>query len=410
MELEKKKIVEHNDLIMSSAKMDTVPLKFFELAVSEIDTFNPPKDNTIYLSKRDMFKFLNAKDNDNDKYHRFKQAISKMQKQAFFEIREEKGKGFVFRNIVPIPYVEWKSYSDEVKIRFDVEIMPYLTELKTNFTQFALTDIQGLNSKHSIIIYKWLNMNYNQFEYYKKNGNRDGQQLYNLCNPIIEVDELRWLTNTQKEYVGRFTNFEIYVIKKPIKEINKYTRFNVSYDKIREGRKITKIQFHISLKGEKTIENSSSKPKKVVTLADAQQSPYSQLLIGAFLLQISDVQDEKLMLSLAAKIYPKYDEFVEKYSLDILKKHLEHVKAHSTNIKDLVTYLDNALKGYQNKLVEQEKDNKESKPKNRKKGVIQKEKIPDYISNPGKNKLTQKGIEASKSADELLAKINGDIK
>ncbi|MGI7384100.1 RepB family plasmid replication initiator protein [Campylobacter jejuni] len=408
MELEKKKVVEHNDLIKSSAKMDVVPLKIFELAVSEIDTFNPPKDNTIYLSKKELFKFLDV--DDSNKNYRFRQAISKMQKQAFFEIREEKGKGYVFRNIVPIPYVEWNSYSDSVKIRFDVEIMPYLTELKTNFTQFALTDIQGLKSKHGIIIYKWLNMNYNQFEYYRKKGNRDGQQLYNLCNPIIEVDELRWLTNTQKEYVGRFTNFEIYVIKKPIKEINKYTRFNVSYDKIREGRKITKIQFHISLKGEKTIENSSSKPKKVVTLADAQQSPYSQLLIGAFLLQISDVQDEKLMLSLAAKIYPKYDEFVEKYSLDILKKHLEYVKAHSTNIKDLVTYLDNALKGYQNKLVAQEKDNKESKPKNRKKGVIQKEKIPDYISNPGKNKLTQKGIEASKSADELLAKINGDIK
>lgn len=406
MELEKKKIVEHNDLIMSSAKMDTVPLKFFELAVAEIDTFNPPKDNTIYLSKKDMFKFLNAKDNDKDKYYRFKQAISKMQKQAFFEIREEKGKGFVFRNIVPIPYVEWKSYSDEVKIRFDVEIMPYLTELKTNFTQFALTDIQGLNSKHSIIIYKWLNMNYNQFEYYKKNGNRDGQQLYKLCNPVIEVDELRWLTNTQKEYVGRFTNFELYVIKKPIKEINKYTRFNVTYDKIREGRKITKIQFHISLKGEKTIEDSS-KSKKVVTLADAQQSPYSQLLMGALLITFNDMQNETLMLSLAAKIYPKYDEFVEKYSLDMLKKHLEYVKAHSTNIKDLVTYLDNALQGYQNKLVTQEKD---SQSKSRKKGTIQKEKIPDYISNPGKNKLTQKGIEASKAADELLAKINGDVK
>lgn len=408
MELEKKKVVEHNELIKSSAKMDVVPLKIFELAVSEIDTFNPPKDNTIYLSKKELFKFLDV--DDSNKNYRFRQAISKMQKQAFFEIREEKGKGYVFRSIVPIPYVEWNSYSDSVKIRFDVEIMPYLTELKTNFTQFALTDIQGLKSKHGIIIYKWLNMNYNQFEYYRKKGNRDGQQLYNLCNPIIEVDELRWLTNTQKEYVGRFTNFEIYVIKKPIKEINKYTRFNVSYDKIREGRKITKIQFHISLKGEKTIENSSSKPKKVVTLADAQQSPYSQLLIGAFLLQISDVQDEKLMLSLAAKIYPKYDEFVEKYSLDILKKHLEYVKAHSTNIKDLVTYLDNALENYQKRLVGQEKDNKESKPKNRKKGVIQKEKIPDYISNPGKNKLTQKGIEDSKAADELLAKINGDLK
>lgn len=409
MELEKKKIVEHNDLIMSSAKMDTVPLKFFELAVAEIDTFNPPKDNTIYLSKRDMFKFLNAKDDDNDKYHRFKQAISKMQKQAFFEIREEKGKGFVFRNIVPIPYVEWNSYSDKVKIRFDVEIMPYLTELKTNFTQFALTDIQGLNSKHSIIIYKWLNMNYNQFEYYKKNGNRDGQQLYDLCNPIIEVDELRWLTNTQKEYVGRFTNFEIYVIKKPINEINKYTRFNVSYDKIREGRKITKIQFHISLKGEKAIEDGSSKPKKVVTLADAQQSPYSQLLIGAFLLQISDVQNEKLMLALAKRVYPKYDEFVDEYSLDALKKHLEYVNKHSTNIKDLVMYLENSLKDYKKKLVSVQENNKGNKPNTGKK-VIQKEKIPDYISNPGKNKLTQKGIDDSKDVDKLLAKINKDLK
>lgn len=409
MELEKKKIVEHNDLIMSSAKMDTVPLKFFELAVAEIDTFNPPKDNTIYLSKKDMFKFLNAKDNDNDKYHRFKQAISKMQKQAFFEIREEKGKGFVFRNIVPIPYVEWKSYSDEVKIRFDVEIMPYLTELKTNFTQFALTDIQGLNSKHSIIIYKWLNMNYNQFEYYKKNGNRDGQQLYDLCNPIIEVDELRWLTNTQKEYVGRFTNFEIYVIKKPINEINKYTRFNVSYDKIREGRKITKIQFHISLKGEKAIEDGSSKHKKVVTLADAQQSPYSQLLIGAFLLQISDVQNEKLMLALAKRVYPKYDEFADEYSLDALKKHLEYMNKHSTNIKDLVMYLENSLKDYKKKLVSVQENNKGNKPNTGKK-VIQKEKIPDYISNPGKNKLTQKGIDDSKDVDKLLAKINKDLK
>lgn len=409
MELEKKKIVEHNDLIMSSAKMDTVPLKFFELAVAEIDTFNPPKDNTIYLSKRDMFKFLNAKDDDNDKYHRFKQAISKMQKQAFFEIREEKGKGFVFRNIVPIPYVEWNSYSDKVKIRFDVEIMPYLTELKTNFTQFALTDIQGLNSKHSIIIYKWLNMNYNQFEYYKKNGNRDGQQLYDLCNPIIEVDELRWLTNTQKEYVGRFTNFEIYVIKKPINEINKYTRFNVSYDKIREGRKITKIQFHISLKGEKAIEDGSSKHKKVVTLADAQQSPYSQLLIGAFLLQISDVQNEKLMLALAKRVYPKYDEFVDEYSLDALKKHLEYVNKHSTNIKDLVMYLENSLKDYKKKLVSVQENNKGNKPNTGKK-VIQKEKIPDYISNPGKNKLTQKGIDDSKDVDKLLAKINKDLK
>lgn len=398
MELEKKKIVEHNDLIMSSAKMDTVPLKFFELAVAEIDIFNPPKDNTIYLSKKAMFKFLNAK--DNDKYYRFKQAISKMQKQAFFEIREEKEKGYVFRNIVPIPYVEWNSYSDKVKVRFDVEIMPYLTELKTNFTQFALTDIQGLKSKHGIIIYKWLNMNYNQFEYYNKSGNRDKQQLYNLCNPTIDVDELRWLTNTQKEYIGRFTNFELYVIKKPIKEINKHTRFTISYDKIREGRKITKIQFHISLKGEEKKINNP------MTLAEAQSSSYSQLLMGALLITFNDMQNEKLMLKLANKVYPRYDEFVKKYSLDALERHLKYIKQHSQNIKDLVTYLDNALTDYQKRLA-----NDSNRKKNKAgKSPVMKEKLPDWATDEKarKNVLTEKGIQDSKEIDELLAKINKD--
>ena len=44
-ELEDRKVVEHNDLITSIAKMDKTPLKIFELAASCIDTENPPKDN-----------------------------------------------------------------------------------------------------------------------------------------------------------------------------------------------------------------------------------------------------------------------------------------------------------------------------------------------------------------------------
>ncbi|MCS8586137.1 replication initiation protein, partial [Leuconostoc mesenteroides] len=131
-ELSKRKVVEHNSLITSIAKMDKTPLKMFELAVSLIDTDNPPQDQTVYLSKQEMFAFFKV--NDNDKNSRFKQAIEKMQKQAFFQIKKEHDKGFKFVSIVPIPYVEWTDYNDEVKIEFHREIMPYLINLKTNFT------------------------------------------------------------------------------------------------------------------------------------------------------------------------------------------------------------------------------------------------------------------------------------
>ncbi|MCR0005602.1 replication initiation protein, partial [Acinetobacter baumannii] len=163
--------------------MDKTPLKIFELAVSCIDTENLPKDNTIYLSKKELFTFFDV--SDNGKHTRFKEAIKVMQKEAFFEIREEAGKGFKFKSIVPIPYVEWTDYHDEVKIEFHREIMPYLIELKKNFTQYALSDVMELNSKYSIILYKWLSMNYNQYEHYSAKGGRRVNQVESYRNPSI---------------------------------------------------------------------------------------------------------------------------------------------------------------------------------------------------------------------------------
>src|SRR5574341_2583133 len=215
-ELSKRKVVEHNSLITSIAKMDKTPLKMFELAVSCINTEEPPKDNTVYLSKRDLFAFFKV--SDNDKHSRFKKAVEKMQKQAFFQIKEEAGKGIQFKSIVPIPYVEWTDYNDEVKIEFHREIMPYLVNLKKNFTQHALSDIAELNSKYSIILYRWLSMNYNQYEHYSAKGGRRTEQVESYRNPSISIRELREMTDTMKDY-PRFQSLESYIIKNSLKEI-----------------------------------------------------------------------------------------------------------------------------------------------------------------------------------------------
>lgn len=61
------------------------------------------------------------------------------------------------------------------------------------------------------------------------------------------MKELRALTDTENEY-HRINNFEAWVLKKPLAEINEHTHFNVSYEKIKKGRSIDSIQFHISKK------------------------------------------------------------------------------------------------------------------------------------------------------------------
>ena len=356
-EIEKRKIVEHNDLITSVAKMDKVPLKIFELAVSCIDTDNPPKDHTILLSKTELFAFFKV--SDNDKHSRFKEAIEKMQKQAFFQIKEVKGKGYNMKSIVPIPFVEWNSYNDEVKIEFHREIMPYLIELKEKFTQYALSDIMELNSKYSIILYKWLSMNYNQYEHYSVKGGRRTEQVESYRNPSILVKELRIMSDTVNEYKD-FRNFDKWVLKKPIEEINKYTSFNVSYEKIKKGRSIDNIVFHIEKK-RMADDNSyklddrayqEDKARKAETedelVLQAINSPYTKLLMEHFLLSYLDLMDKKILAGLQKNVYPLYDELKELRGLNGVKDHLSYVssKQEAYSKRNVAKYLKKAIEQY----------------------------------------------------------------
>ncbi|GAB6636652.1 hypothetical protein BOVMAS19_19980 [Streptococcus uberis] len=356
-ELSKRKVVEHNSLITSIAKMDKTPLKMFELAVSCINTEEPPKDNIVYLSKRDLFAFFNV--SDNDKHSRFKQAVEKMQKQAFFQIKEEAGKGFKFKSIVPIPYVEWTDYNDEVKIEFHREIMPYLINLKKNFTQHALSDIAELNSKYSIILYRWLSMNYNQYEHYSVKGGRRADQVESYRNPSISVKELRIMTDTINEYKD-MNNFTKKVLNKPLEEINTHTSFNVTYEKVKKGRSIDSIVFHIEKKrcaddnsyklNDKMYQAEQAKKEETEDrlAIEAMKNKYTKLLLDNMLLNSYEMTDTAIMAGLQQHVYPLYDELKDLHGMKAVQDHLSYVasKQEAYSKRNIAKYLKKAIEQY----------------------------------------------------------------
>ena len=394
-ELSKRKVVEHNSLITSIAKMDKTPLKMFELAVSCINTEEPPKNNTVYLSKEELFAFFKV--DDSNKHTRFKEAVEKMQKQAFFKIKEKKEHGFEFENIVPIPYVKWTDYHDEVTIRFSPEIMPYLINLKQNFTQHALSDLSELNSKYSIILYRWLSMNYNQYEHYSNKGGRREEQVEEYRNPTISMRELREMTDTVQDY-PRFTNFESYILKNSLKEINAHTHFNVTYDKIKKGRSIDRIVFHIEKKPVAKneyykqeeqdpvyLENKADREaKQKMLFAEAMQSPYTKLLGEKWLINVADMQDISTMTGLAEKVYPLYDELKEARGLKGVETHLSYVasKQEGYSKRNVVKYLKTAIEGYLPTVALQDLEQPErantKKPKPRTLEEVAKDFLPEY--------------------------------
>lgn len=356
-EIEKRKVVEHNSLITSIAKMQKTALKMFELAVSCIDTENPPKDNIIYLSKKELFSFFDV--SSASKHTRFKEAIEYMQKQAFFQIKEEKNKGYEMTSIVPIPTVKWNSYNDDVMIQFNQFIMPYLINLKAEFTQYKISELKELNSKYSLILYRWLAMNYSQYEHYSVKGGRRAEQVEAYRNPSITVKELREITDTINEYT-RFQSFENRVLKNAIEEINAHTSFNVSYEKVKKGRSIDSIVFHIekkrraddnSYKLEDTafqVDKKQKEQSEAVLVKQAMESKYTRLLIENFLLSPLEMTDTALMAGLQKNVYPLYDELKELRGLNGVKDHLSYVasKQEAYSKRNVAKYLKKAIEQY----------------------------------------------------------------
>lgn len=361
--IEKRKVVEHNDLISSVAKMDKTSLKIFEMAVSCIDTENPPKDNLVYLSKKELFKFFDVQ--DSDKHSRFKKAIVNLHRQSIFQIKElnDKKNKYEYRVISPLEETKWNDYSDIVNITFTKAIMPYLIDLKKNFTQYALSDIMGLNSKYSIILYKWLCMYYNQYEHYNEKGGRRESQIEEYRNPSISVQKLRELTDTVTEY-SRFQSLETRVIKNPVFEINEHTHFNISYEKHKKGKAIDTIQFHIEKKktaldvngdykkeqNDPTYIQSKEQNQQLIMLnsAKAMQSEYTKILLENNLLFPQDFMEVSIMAELQMSVYPLYDELKNQRGIQAIKKHLSYVseKQEAYSKRNIAKYLKKAIIQY----------------------------------------------------------------
>lgn len=113
-----------------------------------------------------------------------------------------------------------------IKIRLDKDMMPYLIQLKANFTQYELIAILALKSKFSIRLYE-LFKSYEYLGHYK-----------------VSLADLRKIMMLEKEY-PKTNDFKRYVIDKALQEINTYTDIEVTYSIVKAGRTIIGFDFLI---------------------------------------------------------------------------------------------------------------------------------------------------------------------
>ncbi|MGC9808535.1 RepB family plasmid replication initiator protein, partial [Schaalia odontolytica] len=201
-------------------------------------------------------------------------------------------------------------------------------------------------------MYRWLSMNYNQYEHYSYKGGRREEQVEAYRNPTITVKELRVMTDTVNEYKRMF-QFTEWILEKPLAEINAHTSFNVSYEKVKKGRSIDSIVFHIEKKrmaddnsyklDDKVYQEDKARKAETEDMLTVQalKSPYTKLLMEHFLLSYLDLTDTKILSGLQAHVYPLYDELKDLRGLNGVKDHLSYVRAKREDYskKNITKYL-----------------------------------------------------------------------
>lgn len=373
--LDNRIVSEHNDLIRSTANMTSLSLKLFEIAVSAMDSREKQPSHEVRINKEQIYNALGIK--GTSKNQQLSKALNTLRKSSNFEITTEQNGEIHDIGITPVYYADNNYSSDYAVIRFAPEILPFITDLKKNFTQYQLNDILHLKNKYAVSMYRWFTMNYRQYEYYANSGKRREDQIEKYANPEITLEELRKLTGTEKKY-SAFYDVRRYIIDPICNEITKHTKYNVTYDRIKSGRKVVAIKFHISKKGEKTVEDDSVVD---VSLTDFLQNRYSQLLIGAGLLDMSKVtSDEKYRGTIVGTLYPAYDKFLKNADITDLDNHLHYVAQNMKQKPDnLARYLAKAIANYSEKRKQQKPKNSKSSANKKSKGTHVEEKKPAWL-------------------------------
>ena len=190
-------------------------------------------------------------------------------------------------------------------------------------------------------------------------GGRRTEQVESYRNPSISMQELREMTDTVTDY-KRFDHFETRVLKNAIEEIDTHTSFNVTYDKIKKGRSIDSIVFHIEKKrmaddnsyklGDKDYQDDKKQKSRneADLLKQAMESKYTRLLSENFLIGMNDIMDTATMVGLQKNVYPLYDELKELRGLNGVKDHLSYVasKREEYSKHNIARYLKKAIEQY----------------------------------------------------------------
>lgn len=251
-------VVQSNDLVLATYTMTTKEKELLLACIGQIDSrIDAPNINiqTKFTITADEMKDLFYHDgNAQNIYRDIEQASNRLyERDVLIDLGDNKTLRTRF-----ISGITFDPNNGQVKLSFAEDILPYLTQLKANFTKYRLIEISEFTSIHSIRLYELIVCWIGQYRYSKE----------------YELEDFKYVMGVAGKY-KQFAQLRERVIDKAIEEINESTNYKVSveYKKKSRGKGFQglTLKFHKKTLDKLTGADGTLSKEKIQSIVDNVQ-------------------------------------------------------------------------------------------------------------------------------------------
>jgi plasmid replication initiation protein len=228
--LEKALVYKSNSLVEASYRLSVTEQRIILACISQIRRDEAVTDEVMYsVSAKDIAAL--SETDEKTAYRDLREAALRLMSRKV-RIEREANSNVQRKEVLVCVWVQSIKYVESegrVCLRFNKDMLPYLSALSQQFTKYRLKAVARMSSAYAIRLYELLAQ-------WREKGKRE-----------VELDWLRGALEISDKYPA-IKDLKKWVIEPAVAQINQYSDLKVSYGQRKTGRNVTHLQFVFSPK------------------------------------------------------------------------------------------------------------------------------------------------------------------
>lgn len=243
--MENNLIYKSNALIEASYALTLNEQRLLLACISQIESGKPLTENRPFFLSVEQARDLFYSNSDRDHAYRDLNAACDRLFEREITLRNEDEPDQRLRTRF-VQSVKFNDKKQEVQLRFAYDILPYISQLKDNFTRYRVENMVQLTSTHAIRVYELIVMWHGQNQSYKE----------------IEIADFKDMLGLGLKY-KQTRDLSERVLNPAIEQINAHTDYSLEISMRKIGRAFTHIQLRFNRKEEATAEDLKRKQNRL---------------------------------------------------------------------------------------------------------------------------------------------------